>query len=44
VASEFVAGVGVQDATAQEGGAEYEIKNVEHDGFSLISSKAAAYS
>jgi hypothetical protein len=32
-ASEFVAGVGVEDATAQEGGADQDVENVEHYGF-----------
>jgi hypothetical protein len=32
VALEFVAGVGVEDATAREDGAEQEVENIEHDG------------
>jgi hypothetical protein len=32
VALEFVAGVSVEDATAQEDGAEQEVENIEHDG------------
>jgi hypothetical protein len=33
VALQSVAGDGVEDAAAKEGGADQDVENVEHDGF-----------